>query len=35
MIVSYVNPDRNYQVDQVQFPPIDDSSLASADQHKQ
>jgi hypothetical protein len=33
VIVSFVNPDRNYQVDQVQFPPIDDSGLASADQH--
>jgi len=33
VIVSYVNPDRNYQVDQAQFPPIDDSSLPSADQH--
>ena len=33
VIVSYVNPDRNFQVDEVQFPPIDDSGLASADQH--
>ena len=33
VIVSFINPDRNFQVDQVQFPPIDDSSLASADQH--
>jgi hypothetical protein len=33
VIVSFVNPDRNYQVDQVQFPPIDDSGLPSADQH--
>ena len=33
VIVSYVNPDRNFQVDQAQFPPIDDSSLPSADQH--
>lgn len=33
VIVSFVNPDRNYQVDEVQFPPIDDSGLASADQH--
>ena len=33
VIVSYINPDRNYQVDEVQFPPIDDSGLASADQH--
>jgi len=34
VIVSYVNPDRNYQVDEVQFPPIDDSGLPSADQHE-
>ena len=33
VIVSYVNPDRNYQIDEVQFPPIDDSGLPSADQH--
>ena len=33
VIVSYINPDRNFQVDEVQFPPIDDSGLASADQH--
>jgi len=33
VIVGFVNPDRNYQVDEVQFPPIDDSSLPSADQH--
>ena len=33
VIVSYINPDRNFQVDEVQFPPIDDSSLPSEDQH--
>ena len=33
VICSYINPDRNYQVDEVQFPPIDDSGLSSADQH--
>ncbi len=33
VIVSYVNPDRNYQVDEVQFPPIDDSGLPTADKH--
>ena len=33
VIVGFVNPARNYQVDEVQFPPIDDSGLASADQH--
>jgi len=33
VIVSFINPDRNFQVDEIQFPPIDDSGLASADQH--
>jgi hypothetical protein len=33
VIISYVNPDRNYQVDEVQFPPIDDSGLPTADKH--
>jgi hypothetical protein len=33
VIISYVNPARNYQVDEVQFPEIDDSSYASADKH--
>ncbi len=33
VIASFVNPDRNFQVDEVQFPPIDDSGLPSADQH--
>ena len=33
VICSFVNPDRNYQVDEAQFPPIDDSGLPSADQH--
>ena len=33
VIVGFVNPDRNFQVDEVQFPPVDDSSLPSADQH--
>jgi len=33
VIVSYVNPARNYQVDEVQFPEIDDSSYAAADKH--
>ncbi len=33
VIVGFVNPDRNFQVDEVQFPPIDDSGLSSADQH--
>ena len=33
VIVGFVNPERNFQVDEVQFPPVDDSGLASADQH--
>jgi hypothetical protein len=34
VIVGFVNPDRNFQVDEVQWPPIDDSGLPSADQHE-
>ena len=33
VIISYVNPDRNYQVDEVQFPEIDDSSYSAEDKH--
>ena len=33
VIVSFVNPARNFQVDEIQFPPIDDSGLTSSDQH--
>jgi hypothetical protein len=33
VIASFVNPEKNYQVDEVQFPPIDDSGLTSADRH--
>ena len=33
VIASFINPDRNFQVDEVQFPPVDDSGLTSADQH--
>ncbi len=33
VIVTFVNPDRNFQADEVQFPPIDDSGLDSADRH--
>ncbi len=33
VIVSFVNPARNYQVDEVQFPPVDDSALSPSDQH--
>jgi hypothetical protein len=35
VIGSFVNPDRNFQVDEVQFPPVDDSGLSSADRHAQ
>jgi hypothetical protein len=34
VIVSFVNPERNYQIDETQWPPIDDSGLPSADQHE-
>ena len=33
VIVTFVNPSKNYQTDQAQFPPLDDSGLTSADQH--
>ena len=33
VIVTYINPDKNYQTDQAQFPPLDDSGLTSADRH--
>jgi len=33
VICSFVNPARNYQVDEVQFPEIDDSGYSSADRH--
>jgi hypothetical protein len=33
VICSFVDPSRNYQVNEVQFPPIDDSGLTGADQH--
>jgi len=33
VIVSFVDSTRNYQINECQFPPVDDSSLASADQH--
>ncbi len=33
VIVTFVNPDKNYQSDEAQWPPIDDSGLTSADQH--
>jgi len=33
VICTFVNPDKNYQSDEAQWPPIDDSGLTSADQH--
>ena len=33
VIVSFINPDRNWQVDEVQWPELDDSGYSSADQH--
>ena len=33
VLVAFINPDKNYQSDEVQFPPIDDSAEASADRH--
>ena len=33
VIVTFVNPDKNYQVDEAQFPPVDETGQATADQH--
>ena len=33
VIVNFVNPLKNYQSDTAQFPPVDETGLASADQH--
>ena len=33
VIVSFINPARNYQVDEVQWPELNDSGYSSADQH--
>ena len=33
VIASFINPDRNYQVDEIQYPAIDDSGYATADKH--
>ena len=33
LAVSTVNPERNYQVDEIQYPAIDDSGYATADKH--
>ena len=32
VIVSFINPNKNYQSDTAQFPPVDETGLASADQ---
>ena len=32
VIVNFTNPDKNYQSDTAQFPPVDETGLASADQ---
>src|SRR5210317_804096 len=33
VIVGFVDPSRNFQVNEIQWPPVDDSGLPSADQH--
>jgi hypothetical protein len=33
VIVNFINPDKNYQSDTAQFPPVDETGLASEDQH--
>jgi len=33
VIVNFTNPDKNYQSDTAQFPPVDETGVASADQH--
>ena len=33
VIVTFINPDKNFQTDTVQFPPVDETGLDSADQH--
>tara|TARA_B100000900_G_scaffold296040_1_gene254599 strand:+ start:1475 stop:4468 length:2994 start_codon:yes stop_codon:yes gene_type:complete len=33
VIVNFTNPDKSFQSDTAQFPPIDETGLASADQH--
>tara|TARA_Y100000356_G_scaffold92960_1_gene78420 strand:+ start:164 stop:3127 length:2964 start_codon:yes stop_codon:yes gene_type:complete len=33
VVVTFVNPDKNFQTDTVQFPPVDETGLASSDQH--
>ena len=33
VIVTFINPDKDYQSDTAQFPPVDETGLVSADQH--
>ena len=33
VICAFINPDRNYQVDEIQYPAVDDSGYATADKH--
>ena len=33
VIVNFTNPDKNFMSDQAQFPPVDETGIASADQH--
>ncbi len=33
VIVNFINPDKDYQSDTAQFPPVDETGLASADTH--
>ena len=33
VIVNFTNPDKSYQSDTAQFPPVDETGIASADQH--
>ena len=33
VIVTFINPSKSYQSDTAQFPPVDETGLASADQH--
>ena len=33
VIVNFINPDKNFQSDTAQFPPVDETGVASADQH--
>ena len=34
VIVNFINPDKNYQSDTAQFPPVDETGLVCADQHR-